>query len=395
MNLPDHVESKQIDENQYILTNKITATNIKVGSNELNFLSYLYSTSVNQEVDAYFQLTDSQQLFLKKKFNDLGFLSKEVAVNIHKKKRTKNLARIPIVFFDPDRTLNKISFLTKQLITKKFLTIIILLNFFSFALFYFYQEEWLQQVSIDKLNVSSLIIIYIMIILTLVIHEFSHAITCHFYGGKVKEIGIMMFYFNLALYCDVSSSYTFKEKYKRVIVIISGLISQTVVGSVSIISYYLSTILGYNWNLLLYFSLLNIGIIVINLIPLVKLDGYWLFTQLVGISNLRDKSFKYIISIFIPKFKTLFLQFSSNEIRVFKWYGWASIAFTTFLWIYGIYYFHKLASYVNEWLSITVIFVSIALVILHLYKNFTSYCIQMSEELSVIQESYYKEKAES
>lgn len=385
MNLPDHVESKQINENQYILTNKITFANIKIGTNELHFLSYLHNNSINQ--DNYFQLTEPQQLFLKQKFTELGFLSKEISVNIQKKKRFKNLARFPIAFFNPESILNKISPLTKLLMTKWFLIVIVFLNLLSLTMFGFHWKEWLQQATVENLNISSLAIIYIMVILTLVIHEFSHAVTCHFYGGKVKEMGIMMFYFNLALYCDVSSAYTFKEKYKKIIVIMSGLISQTVVGSLSIIIYYFSNAIGYNWNHLFFFSILNLSVIVLNLIPLIKLDGYWFVTQLLGINNLRDKSYRYIISIFMPRYRTLMFQFSSNEIKLFRWYGWASVAFTSFMWISGIYYFNKLTSYINEWLNITIIFILLSLVILHLYKSFTSYIIQMNKELGVFQKN--------
>lgn len=394
MNLPDHVESTQLDENQYILTNKITNTNIKIGLNELNFLCYLYSMSIGEKTYEDFNLTKSQQHFLQKRFKELGFFNKEIAINLRKKRGSKNLSRIPIISFDPERILNKISTFTKPLITMKFFSVIILLNFLSFIIFSFQREEWLPKVLTMDISISNIIIIYIMIIFTLIIHELSHAVTCHFFEGKVNEIGIMIFYFNFALYCDVSSIYAFKSKYKKIVVIMSGLISQTVIGSFSIILYYFSTSLGYNWDFLLYFYFLNWGVITLNLIPLIKLDGYWMLTQLVEIDNLRDKSFKYIMSIFISKYRELFLKSPSREIRAFKWYGWISIVFTTLLWIYSIYFVLKLTSHVNKWLSIFVFSSLILLVIIHFYKVFTSYRMQMNEELSVLQNHYYHEKSE-
>jgi len=394
MFLPIHVDAKQINDNQYLLTNQITSTNIKIGANELYFLSYLYKKNNNIKAEIHFQLNESQQAYLEQKFNELGFLSKKVSTNILNKRKGSSLARFPIAFLNPESFLNKISFLTNRLMTKTSLFLIILLNFLAFTIFGLHHEVWLQQISLEKMNFSDFIIIYIMIILTLAIHELSHAITCHFYGGKVRQIGIMVFYFNLALYCDVSSTYKFKEKYKKVIVILSGLISQMIISSISIISYYILTFFGYNLNLLLYFSLLNFLIVIMNLIPLVKLDGYWLLTQLLDISNLRDKSFRYMISLFLPRYKTVTLQFPVNEIKIFKYYGLSSFIFTTLFWSYGIYYLYKLTSNINEWISISVVLILGLLVIIHFYNSFIRYIIQMNKELNVFLNTYHKSKVE-
>src|SRR5207237_8823380 len=53
-------------------------------------------------------------------------------------------------------------------------------------------------------------------------HVFSHGLTCCHFGGKVKEVGFMLIYFQPAFYCDVSDSWMFPSKRQRMWVTFAG-----------------------------------------------------------------------------------------------------------------------------------------------------------------------------
>ncbi|WML46153.1 hypothetical protein [Neobacillus sp. PS3-40] len=378
MPVPKHVEISEISEHEYILYNNITKKHIKLGSRERNF--YLYLNHHSHPFDEY--LTPEQQTFLEEKFKELGFLQHDYSNLIVQKKR--DLTRIPILFFNPERTLNLLSpfihFLFNKIVLT-FLGVFVITGFFIMGMF---RSHWLLNISMDSLNVKNLVILYIMMVFTLVIHEFSHAITCHFLGGKVKEIGFMLFYFQFALYCNVSSIYTFKSRKDKILVSLAGIISQIILVSIAVISQYILEKLSIHQNILMYYIVLNIGLIIINLIPLVKLDGYWILTYLTGITNLRDKSFQFLLSSFIPKYKVINHSFSDFEIKVFKLYGITSTLFTLLFWGNSLYFLIQLIGKYNGFTSILVLIILVLMVFIHFIRTVRSYILFLNEKLTLL-----------
>ena len=53
-------------------------------------------------------------------------------------------------------------------------------------------------------------------------HELAHGFTCKHFGGEVHEIGAMMFYFDLAFFCNVNDAWTFPELKSRLWVTAAG-----------------------------------------------------------------------------------------------------------------------------------------------------------------------------
>lgn len=380
MNLPQHVGVTESNENEFILTNNITSLNIKIGYKELKFLSFLHNTQGN---DIFTLLSEQQKIILKNKFDELGFLSEPKSIKIQEKGNPRNLSTIPLMKLNPTLFLNKVSGFSKVIFSKYFLAFIVLVFLVSFSLTLFKGGDWVNQLSIEEINISTIILTYLMIIIVLIMHELAHALTCHFFGGHVKEIGVMLLYFNPALYCDVSSVYQFKENKKKVFVILAGVISQTFFGSIATIIYFISFEMGYHPDFLLYFVTMNSLILIINLIPLIKLDGYWLVVVLTDISNLRDKGFKYIISLVFPKYRVLRKKLSKSLIIIA--YGWLSLIFTSFVWILGIRYLYDIVTGFNEILGTVLLFVVLSIVISHIIYSLIVYLRKMNNDLSLLQ----------
>lgn len=140
------------------------------------------------------------------------------------------------------------------------------------------------------LSLHGLFFIWIVAFTVTTMHEFSHGLTCCYFGGKVKEVGFMLIYFNPAFYCDVSDSWMFPSKRQRMWVTFAG-------GYFQLIFWGLCTII---WRITDDHTFINDAVLVVivfaglqtlfNFNPLIKLDGYYMLSDYLEIPNLRVKA---------------------------------------------------------------------------------------------------------
>ena len=191
---------------------------------------------------------------------------------------------------------------------------------------------------------ESILVVLITIFGTISLHEFAHAITLKHFGGEVRQMGFLLLYFQPCFYCDVSDAYLFPEKRKKILVTFAGVIFQIFLWSLATLAWHLlpeGSPLGHLFFIASAFTLLTV---LFNLNPLIKLDGYYILTDWVGIPNLRAKAFGYL------KAKTLALAFgakprlpayAAREQRIFLMYGVLGMTYSIlflgyfFLWLFG------------------------------------------------------------
>jgi len=126
-----------------------------------------------------------------------------------------------------------------------------------------------------------------------VVHEFAHGIACKYWGGEVKEIGILLLYFNPGLYCDVSDALLFERKSQRLWTMLAGPISEAALGSLAVLAWCL-TPRPSTASAVLAFVILLTGVkLIFNFNPLIRLDGYYLTCDLLNVPNLRSRSFRF------------------------------------------------------------------------------------------------------
>jgi multidrug efflux pump subunit AcrA (membrane-fusion protein) len=127
------------------------------------------------------------------------------------------------------------------------------------------------------------------------VHEFAHGLACEHFGGRVREIGFLLMFFQPCLYCDVSASWMLPKR-QRLIVMLAGSFSSSLIWACATLA----------WRILdpqTTFSHLCVSIILItglslftNFNPLIKLDGYYIFSDLLEMPNLRTRAFGYLRS---------------------------------------------------------------------------------------------------
>ena len=125
-------------------------------------------------------------------------------------------------------------------------------------------------------------------------HEFAHGLTCKAFGGRTPEVGVLMiFYFVPALYCNVSSIHLISERNRRLWVIAAGVYWQVLVGITALLAWFTVNPYTFAADFAFAFFLGSVLGIVFNANPLIKLDGYYFLSQLLGLPNLMDRSRDY------------------------------------------------------------------------------------------------------
>ncbi|HEX8772740.1 MAG TPA: hypothetical protein VF735_03975 [Pyrinomonadaceae bacterium] len=141
------------------------------------------------------------------------------------------------------------------------------------------------------------LLIMLVVVAVTVMHELSHGLACKHFGGDVREIGVLLIFYAIpAFYCNVTDIYRLGRKQERLWVIFAGIYFQLTVGALGALLWLVATPqtrladLGF---LVFFAGTLNVFV---NCNPLIKLDGYYALSQLLGVQNLQAYSAAYVRS---------------------------------------------------------------------------------------------------
>jgi putative peptide zinc metalloprotease protein len=126
-------------------------------------------------------------------------------------------------------------------------------------------------------------------------HETAHGLTCKHFGGEVHRMGLMLIYLTPAFFVDVTETWISATKIQRLATIIAGIWIELVFCGLAMIVW-TNTQPGQALHTFSYEVILitGIAVVVINLNPLIKLDGYYFFTELIGIPDLKERSTAFL-----------------------------------------------------------------------------------------------------
>jgi multidrug efflux pump subunit AcrA (membrane-fusion protein) len=200
---------------------------------------------------------------------------------------------------------------------------------------------------ISGIHAGSIPLIYAIIIVVTILHELSHGYACKMYGGQVHEMGILLQYFFVLFYTNISDAYLFPDKKKRMSVTTVGLTSQIIIWAMAVLVWRImapETI--FSRVSLIIVTLSTIGIF-FNCNPLLKLDAYYYFVDRWGIPNLRARAFGYWKSrlFHLISRHQVPASFPEREVKIYTWYGLAAIVYSAGLFGYLIY---KLSGYLFD-----------------------------------------------
>ncbi len=201
--------------------------------------------------------------------------------------------------WDPDRFLGRLLPYFRWLYSKTFVYVSILL-FALTAVIVIADFARIRQDTIEFYNFANksaydLVVFWFLVLFITAIHEAGHGLTCKYFGGEVHQMGLMFMYFMPIFFTDCTDMVMFDRSGKRVWTILAGPWIELVVGALATIVWFFSHP-GTFLSTVCYQTLLLTGAsgVLINLNPLMKLDGYYLFREVVQIPRLREQSFDYL-----------------------------------------------------------------------------------------------------
>ena len=140
-------------------------------------------------------------------------------------------------------------------------------------------------------------------------HESAHGLTCKHYGGQVHSMGLMFLYLMPAFYVDVTEVWISATKIQRLATIIAGIWIEMVICGLGMIVW-LNTLQGEWLHDFAYQIILitGIAVIVINLNPLIKLDGYYFLTEAIDMPDLKERSTAFLTGWFQSRILRLHVE---------------------------------------------------------------------------------------
>jgi putative peptide zinc metalloprotease protein len=191
-----------------------------------------------------------------------------------------------------------------------------------------------------------IVVLWIVLFLTVVLHEVGHGLTTKKFGGEVHRMGFLFLYFNPCLYCDVTEAYFFEDKKQKHAVTLAGGIVDLLTAAIATFVWYLTSPDLFINEVAHRVAIFNgVSGIIVNFNPLMKYDGYYLLSDHLEIPNLRGDSFRFIgnrirAAFGLPHEEELH---TTRERRIFSIYGVLAICYSIFVLLFVV-------MFVGSWL---------------------------------------------
>jgi putative peptide zinc metalloprotease protein len=128
-------------------------------------------------------------------------------------------------------------------------------------------------------------------------HETAHGLTCKHFGARVEGMQFLLMYFAPTFMCDCTQVWIVGDKKARISTIIAGIWGDLMICVVATFIWW-GTATGMWIHDFAYKVMMvtGIGVTILNLNPLIKLDGYYLLSELINETGLKEESTVYVSS---------------------------------------------------------------------------------------------------
>jgi putative peptide zinc metalloprotease protein len=212
-----------------------------------------------------------------------------------------NVSHISFSAWDPDRYLTRLDQKIGKYVYNRWMTLAAVLLFLFEAVIF--TAKWSVfgpdiplYYDFGKKTFSDLVEFWLLLLVIGFLHESAHGLTCKHFGGEVHSMGLMFLYFTPCFYVDVTESWISAGRLQRMTTIIAGIWIEMMLCGVAIIVW-MNTQAGgwihdFSYKLIL---LTGLAVAVVNLNPLIKLDGYYFFTEWLRVPDLKERSTSFLI----------------------------------------------------------------------------------------------------
>jgi putative peptide zinc metalloprotease protein len=219
--------------------------------------------------------------------------------NLKAKSRYTDLSMITFPAFNPDGFLNWLYARTKFIYTRWFTALTSVAFLFTLGLTLSHWSEIGRDTAefynfTDK-TFADIVVLYFLGIFVVAVHEFAHAHACKHAGGRVPAMGFALIFLTPAFYTDTTEGAVMGTRSQRLVISLAGIWAELMVCSVATPIWWLTapdTVIHEG----AYFMMMLTGIVslVVNWNPLIKLDGYYMLCEIIGISELKEDSTAFL-----------------------------------------------------------------------------------------------------
>jgi CRP-like cAMP-binding protein/Zn-dependent protease len=155
-------------------------------------------------------------------------------------------------------------------------------------------------------------------------HELGHALVITHHGRRIGGAGFMLYFGSPAFFVDASDSLMLDRRARMAQSGMGPFFELVLAGFASIVLFAFPDLAAA--PLLYRFALINYFVILLNLVPLLELDGYWLLADAIQVPDLRPRSLQFTRHDLWHKLRAR-ERFSLQELGLAA-YGLIGVAFT-------------------------------------------------------------------
>lgn len=188
--------------------------------------------------------------------------------------------------------------------------------------------------SSNLLALANLPILWIALIALKILHEFGHAYAAKKYGASVPEMGVQMIMLTPCAYVDAGASWKLAGSKQRAIVALGGMYVETFIAAFAALIW-AGTPDGFVHDVAFnVIALASVTTVLFNINPLMKYDGYFLFSDLMGVFNLQQRAQAYLkgwahrLALGKPRIPD---RYATSERLLYATYGPAAFAYRVLL----------------------------------------------------------------
>lgn len=214
-------------------------------------------------------------------------------------KSLEDITTITVGHWDPDTYLTSLHEKVKFIYTGWFTTLTLL--FFA-CMVWIFIDRW-SEIGTDtwkyynftEKGLGDIVEFWLLFCFLGFFHESAHGLTCKHFGGAVHKMGFLLYYLEPCFFVDVTEVYVYAGKWARIATSIAGIWVELIFCAAASIIWW-GTPIGTPAHDFAYKIMLitGVGVVIINLNPLIKLDGYYILCELVGIIGLKEDSTAFV-----------------------------------------------------------------------------------------------------
>ncbi len=299
---------------EYILEDPVRNTFYRLGLEEYLFISRLNQASGLEQLLESVAQTGNTQLSAEQAQAILNWLAARQLLQVddaaplvqaleqeEKQKNARHFSRLNIItikvpLFNPDPLLNYLSPKFNWLTGRWFAALWLILAASALTVLFSKWQEFSSQ-AIGFFSAGNVLFIWLIWFFLKLFHELFHALVCRRYGGRVYEAGILFILFIPLTYVNATSSWNFPSKWQRIHVAVAGMFLELGIGWAALLVWagQPNTTTGFIAHNTVIIA--SVSSLLFNANPLMRFDGYYVLSDLIGIPNLYSRGLQFIKSV--------------------------------------------------------------------------------------------------